>query len=72
MAGNQVTLPTIGGDQTFDAGVGFDHNRHTPQGAAFKADMLGGSVFRGGCTERAGGIHSLYGSIDAIVFSDAC
>jgi hypothetical protein len=34
VAGNRITVPTIGGDQTFDAGVGLDHDRHAPERTA--------------------------------------
>jgi hypothetical protein len=69
MAGNGVAFPSIRGDQPFDAGIGFRHNRDAPQRAARKsrAARLCVRVFALRAGHRAGQIQILHRAINPVV-----
>jgi hypothetical protein len=72
MARDHVAFPSVRSDQAFDTGVGLDHDRNAPQGAAHetRAARSGIPIFtRCGC-ESTRGIQVLHGAINVVVFFD--
>ena len=71
MGGQVVASPSIRCDEAFDAGVGLDYERDSPEGTRVKAGASGFGVFTCGGGHGSFAVDGLDGAVDAVVAVNA-